>query len=397
MQIAFEDDLDVDQVFIEPPDSNTLTDEDSGGEDEGGLADNLSRNQLCAQAEVRVTGTNNQLLPSVDRDTIRDEENVGTWQFERPGANGITWINGDIVPTARKFPKPDYSKYQHMSPIDFFEKFFDNEIIQLLVEQSTNYALYLNESNPKISSEEMKCAIAILLVTGYNILPGRDFYWESQNDVKNIMITDAMRRDRFRLIIRYLHCADNTKPDSNDKMWKLRPLMDKLKSKCIDNWIPEEHLDYDESMIKYFGRHSCKQFIRGKPIRFGYKMWCLNTNSGYLVNFDMYQGQNPRGNKNYEREFGKCAAPLINFIDELPEKIKHFPFKFYFDNLFTGFNILYYLKNKGYDGTGTIRDNRVPKNCPLPQKKRFCKVKSKRRFFCIDRQARWNYHSKVDG
>ncbi|CAI6371246.1 unnamed protein product [Macrosiphum euphorbiae] len=27
----------------------------------------------------------------------------------------------------------------------------------------------------------------------------------------------------------------------------------------------------DESMVPYFGRHGCKQFIRGKPIRFGFK------------------------------------------------------------------------------------------------------------------------------
>jgi hypothetical protein len=28
----------------------------------------------------------------------------------------------------------------------------------------------------------------------------------------------------------------------------------------------------DEVMISYFGRHSSKQFIYGKPIRYGYKV-----------------------------------------------------------------------------------------------------------------------------
>ena len=44
-------------------------------------------------------------------------------------------------------------------------------------------------------------------------------------------------------------------------------------------------------MIEYLGRHGCKQCIRGKPIRFGYKVWCLNTSDGYLVSFDLYQGR----------------------------------------------------------------------------------------------------------
>lgn len=169
--------------------------------------------------------------------------------------------------------------------------FIDNEIIQLLLAESRKYALFCSESDPKISIEEMKCVIAILIVTGYNELPGRDFYWDSKKDMKNILGGDSMRRDRFRQILKYLHCADNTQPVLGDKMWKLRPLMDLFKRRFIDNWIPEQQLNYDESMIKYFGKHSCKQFIRGKSIRFGYKMCSLNSLSGHLVNFEIYQGK----------------------------------------------------------------------------------------------------------
>lgn len=41
-------------IFIEPPDANVLTDKDSGDEEEGGLVDNLSGQQLLAGAEVRL-------------------------------------------------------------------------------------------------------------------------------------------------------------------------------------------------------------------------------------------------------------------------------------------------------------------------------------------------------
>ncbi|KAJ8928822.1 hypothetical protein NQ314_018568 [Rhamnusium bicolor] len=107
-------------------------------------------------------------------------------------------------------------------------------------------------------------------------------------------------------------------------------------------------------MIKYFS----KQFIKSKSIRFGYKMWCLNTTSGYLVNFDLYQGHNPTGNRNYEEKFGK-----IYMIDEFPLQIKNLPYNFYFDNLFTGLNLLHHLKERGYHETGTIRENRIPISC----------------------------------
>ena len=38
----------------------------------------------------------------------------------------------------------------------------------------------------------------------------------------------------------------------------------------------------DELMIPYFGRNRAKQFVSGKPIRFGHKIWALTTPSGYL-------------------------------------------------------------------------------------------------------------------
>lgn len=110
-----------------------------------------------------------------------------------------------------------------------------------------------------------------------------------------------MRRDRFLQISRFLHCSDNT------KYYKIRPAIEMFKNNCIKNFVPEQNLTHDESMVRYFGRHNCKQFIRGKPIRFGYKIWSLNTTEGYLVNFDVYQGKSPKSNGDYDLLFGKAV------------------------------------------------------------------------------------------
>ena len=57
-----------------------------------------------------------------------------------------------------------------------------------------------------------------------------------------------------------------------------------------------ENLSIDESMVPYFGRHSCKQFIRGKPIRFGYKIWMLASNIGLPYHVAVYQDKEDSGN-----------------------------------------------------------------------------------------------------
>lgn len=205
------------------------------------------------------------------------------------------WINEDLPKKNTVFPEPNYSKFRNLTPTQAFEKFIDSEVIEFLLQQCRAYALFKTEPDPCITSEEMNVFIGILILSGYNTLPAKKLYWDQKDDVKNLLVCNAMRRDRCMTISKYIHCADNGKMDPTDKMWKLRPFMDLLKRKFLENYVPSEHLDFDESMIAYFGRHGCKQTIRNKPIRFGYKNWCLNTPEGFLVDWEIFQGKAFRG------------------------------------------------------------------------------------------------------
>ncbi|KAF2888580.1 hypothetical protein ILUMI_17593 [Ignelater luminosus] len=53
----------------------------------------------------------------------------------------------------------------------------------------------------------------------------------------------------------------------------------------------EQAVSIDESMIPCFGPHECKQFIRGKPVRFDSKAWVMALTAGYCLNFDIYQAR----------------------------------------------------------------------------------------------------------
>jgi len=56
---------------------------------------------------------------------------------------------------------------------------------------------FLNCADPRVTVEEMKMFISVLIVSGYNVLPGKRFYLESSLDVRNELIYQSMRRDRF--------------------------------------------------------------------------------------------------------------------------------------------------------------------------------------------------------
>ena len=70
-----------------------------------------------------------------------------------------------------------------------------------------------------------------------------------------------MSRNKFQKIKGNLHAADNHNLGTSKKS-KVKPLYDLLNSVMVKFGILHENLSIDKSMVPYFGRHSCRQFIR---------------------------------------------------------------------------------------------------------------------------------------
>ena len=163
----------------------------------------------------------------------------------------------------------------------------------------------------------MRLFLAMLLLSGYNVLPRRRMYWENSEDVKNDSMSRAMSRNRFEEILSVLHCCDNNNLNPEDKMTKVRPLYNLINERCLKYLSNLSSICVDESMLPYYGRHSSKQRIVGKPVRMGYKMWVLAESSGYVVQFEPYQGAMVIGFLAFRREIvqtylKKYAKPASN-------------------------------------------------------------------------------------
>lgn len=117
-------------------------------------------------------------------------------------------------------------------------------------------------------------------------------------------------------------------------------------------------------MVPYFGRHGTKQFIRGKPIRWEYKLWVGTSTSGYVEWVEPYQGSTTIIDDQY-KELGLGASIVLQFAEILQNRFPSTQFHLYFDNLFTSIALLEKLKVMGLKRTGAIRENAVGKNCPL--------------------------------
>ena len=159
-----------------------------------------------------------------------------------------------------------------------------------------NILLYArrNKNNSKfdIAIGELLQFLGIILLAGYHSLPSEQDFSFNQPDLGVPIVSEALSSKRFLQIKSMFHLVDNhTLDDNNDKMAKVVLLCNSLNESFVKYGFFYKDLSVDESMVPYFGHHSCKMFIRSKSIRFGYKIWCLCGSDGYPYHFNIYTGK----------------------------------------------------------------------------------------------------------
>ena len=118
----------------------------------------------------------------------------------------------------------------------------------------------------ELSVDELQAFIAILLLSSCTVLPLRRMYCGRSDYTYNSIVSSLMYRNRFDLIMQNLYLADNANSDRNDKFAKVRRFINYMNGYCLTNFLPEQSINIDESMIPYFERNGAKQYTHGKHI-----------------------------------------------------------------------------------------------------------------------------------
>lgn len=252
--------------------------------------------------------------------------------------------------------------FRGKSPVEVFETLFDEEIMEYIVRQSVIFASQNNYHDFTFSIGCLKKFLAVLILSGYHSLPQEKMYWSEDEDLNIQSVRKCITKNRYLEIKKCLHFNDNSnipdKREDRDKLFKIRPLVDKFNQKFVMFGVFSKNISIDEQMIRYFGHHYLKQFIRGKPIRFGFKQWAMCCGeTGYCFHASIYEGKE----KNEPLCTGLGASVVLNKLSVTENASDH---HFYFDNFFTSFTLLKMLKDKEVCATGTCRYNRM-NNCPI--------------------------------
>ncbi|XP_048515560.1 piggyBac transposable element-derived protein 4-like [Athalia rosae] len=143
-----------------------------------------------------------------------------------------------------------------------------------------------------VTRDEMNTFFGILLIMGIVQLPEIRLYWSNNDMYANARIKKAMRRDHFLSILKFLHFSDNTTARTEDRLHKIRNIIEAIVDNFKSSIKPGKNIVIDESMVPWRGRLGFRQYIPGKRHKYGVKAYKLCLPEGYTYNFEIYAGKN---------------------------------------------------------------------------------------------------------
>ena len=135
-----------------------------------------------------------------------------------------------------------------------------------------------------------------------------------------------------------------------DPLLKVKPLLEDVQVACSSYYVPGQKVSIDERMVASKGRFCMKQFIKDKPVRWGFKFWVLACqHTGYTHKSEIYTGK--RLTKSTK---GLGYDVVMNLMDGLFQQGYHL----FVDNFYSSPQLFKDLLDKRCLATGTVRENR---------------------------------------
>lgn len=255
-------------------------------------------------------------------------------------------------------PGPTHPLGSNTSPLDAFLQVFGEDTFQRIAEQTNLYA----QQNPPpdgyrwypTSVSEIMLFVGMVLCMGIIRLPATIDYWSCNPLLTVHAISQCMPVRRFKALLRTLHLNDNTlakRPGEPgyDRLFKIRPLLDEVLKNSSRLYIPHREVSIDEGMVLFKGRSSYKQYMPQKPVKRGFKVWCLaGSKNGYLHAFEVYTGASG----------GTSDGLGASVIKRLAKGLRKKGYHLYFDNFFSSVGLAEALLQDDLYCIATTRTNR---------------------------------------
>jgi len=299
------------------------------------------------------TSSSSDDLPTGSPSTVIQPQNLQVWTPTPKKASLIPFVGSTgmlQVPTSDE-------------PIDYFFHLFTDDIFNMIVSETNRQGKILRSQSKKsksriknwknITRDDMEVFLGLIFLTGHISAPTTSHYWQT-NDLYNFNVfRNAMSRDRFLLILRCLHFAENPPtggPKPDDPLYKITPLFDLFHNRMKEVYYPTKELSLDESMLLWRGRLYFRQYIQNKKHKFGIKFYVLTQPDGLVLKTRIYCGSSDPivGGKGH-------VDKVVKYLLDDYYGVGH---SVYMDSFYNSIELTEYLLDKNTYVTGTLRGNR---------------------------------------
>ena len=169
-----------------------------------------------------------------------------------------------------------------------------------------------NKLTFSIDAAEIHVFLAILLLSGYSPRPRTRMYWESNTFVHCSPLTNIMSRNRFEEVMACFHLCDNDNLDRSDKMSKVRPFLNLINKRCLDNHYNLTNLSVNDPCypisVEIVVSNAFKISRYVWPTRYGF--WWKNRVTSFSST--RIKGQNIVARNDPQRKRGVSARRLYS-------------------------------------------------------------------------------------
>ncbi|KAM3940653.1 LOW QUALITY PROTEIN: piggyBac transposable element-derived protein 4-like [Leptodactylus fuscus] len=283
-----------------------------------------------------------------------------------------TSVPENYVPQIPKYTGTPGIKFDTaVREFDFFNFFFSEDLIELMVVQTNLFAEQYKTKNPgaflsqphrwtPVTVNEMYIFWGLLLNMGLVKKPSLRDYWSTDILYYTPLYRTRMSRMRYEAILRFLRYADNEQcpprdDPSFDRLYKLRPIVDHVSARFVQAYTPEKYISIDESLVHFKGRLKFRQYLPSKRARYGVKMYKLcESASGYTYRFRIYQGKDTKIDPPECPSFLRVSAKIVwDLLHPLLDQGYHL----YLDNFYTSVALFNSLASRNTAVCGTVRKN----------------------------------------
>lgn len=315
--------------------------------------------------------TNNSDLEeqcSVTNPPPKRRKKVSSTGNSLPASESYRWASDSFVPIVHEFDSvnsgiKNNNLKDDSSEVDFFLALLPESFVTVICNETNAYRSRVVAEFPlsphsrmkawvDVNFQEMYCFLALTMLMPRIKKLTISEYWTVYN-LYTPIFSETMSRNRYLNILSALHFSSETRENNTDKLYKIKPFLDHLRSIFPNNFSPFSNLCIDESIVVFKGRLAFKQFMPLKRHRFGIKLFILcDTETDYVLDIIVYVGCGTEIEDLYN--LGVSGAFVTTLLKDYIGK----GHSVFLDNWYSSPSLFQVLHKNKINACGTVRKNR---------------------------------------